>query len=351
MNFPSLTLKRQITLAKVLGVVTGLLAFVLTIFCVTRFVNSIHVDFDPIHWSHMARVQVYDLCYDGCSDCLDVSDITRACRKTALTQADQIDCDASKRWWWADEAAKYPKECLLVIGESLRSDQENTQKFWWRMLYLVSVLSIPLGFIVFLAANEAIEYFHRRRDNNTPATEPPTPQRPVGKAHHGARNIDSRTPLLAAAVIALALPTQVQGYACITHPAHNQLFSNPSRDIHGVIHGWLSNCFDDSYSCGESCSTSPTSGQRSCDTNWCHRAETDRTPRDYVNDVVPFVQRCGFKMVDYIPVIVDKRIPNSNIEERLKVKVSVSRFNGSDGVDEGVQCLYQMMVQPPKWSR
>ena len=52
--------------------------------------------------------------------------------------------------------------------------------------------------------------------------------------------------------------------------------------------------------------------------------------------------------MDYVPVVVDKRVANPRIEGKLWVKVAVNRFNGSEGIDQKVQCLYDI-VEAPRW--
>lgn len=345
--------QQGIKLSIILGITATITAITLIILGVSRFVENIHIDVDPQHWSYQARVQVYGLCYNGCADCLDPSVITTACRKTIQAKVPGLSCDASEKWWWADEAAKYPKECLLLIGEQLRVEEEANRKFWWRALYLLVVLAIPLGYGVYLGSEWMLARLirwgeEREQQTTSSSSQGQQLQASPPRSLRGPRKINSTTPLLAVAIVAVMLPTQVQAFNCITHPTHNQLFSNPSGTIHGVIHGWLSNCYYESYSCGETCSTTSSSGYRSCDTNWCERQRPDRIPRDYVAYAIPYVQGCGFNIVDHVPVTVGKRIPNSNIEERFRVKISVNSFNGSEGLDVGVKCLYDM-IELPQW--
>jgi len=130
------------------------------------------------------------------------------------------------------------------------------------------------------------------------------------------------------------------------HSAYNQLFANADDTLYGVIHGWLSNCYNVPYSCGESCTTS--SGRTSCSAIECTETRTDKAPRDFVRAAVRHVAECGFRLVDVVPGVVDRRIANPRIEGKLWVKVAVNQFNGSEVVEEQVRCLYDM-VEAPRW--
>jgi hypothetical protein len=66
-------------------------------------------------------------------------------------------------------------------------------------------------------------------------------------------------------------------------------------------------------------------------------------PADFIRPAAPYVTGCGFKLVDIVSGVVDRRIANPRIEGKLWVKVAVNRFNGSDGVEEQVKCLYDMV--------
>ena len=308
---------------------------------VTHLLNTAEVSQAAEHWNQIARIEAYDRCYNGCYDCINVDSIEAACHMTTKAIVTGIICDASKMWTWAD---RYPIECLKAIGEIYQANA-----LWWKKLklcslYLLTVLSIPLGIIASSAIPPA--------EQTTPPPSPNRRQRVYARGNTD--RITSRTQLLPTTVLvflALCMPTSA--FACTNyHPAHNQLFASDDNTLYGVIHGWLSNCYQHAYSCGESCATS--AGDRShaattsCSTISCTETLTDKTPVDFVMTAAHKVQACGFRLVDVIPVVVDRRIANPRIEGKLWVKVAVNRFNGSEGVDEKVRCLYDM-VEAPKW--
>jgi hypothetical protein len=134
----------------------------------------------------------------------------------------------------------------------------------------------------------------------------------------------------------------VSGYACTGwHPVHNQPFvSRTDPSLFGNIHGWLSDCFTETYSCGSKCDDSDKRHQSTtCSPDHCSRERPAASPADYVRRAARLVAACGFKMVDIVPGIVDRRIANPRIEGDLWVKVSVNRFNSSGAVDGQVLCL------------
>jgi len=321
----------------------------------SKIIASVHVSSNEAHWIRRARNEAYDLCYDGCNDCLDVNMIESACRLTAIVTVPNITCDASQLWTW-NEAAKYPFECLTAIGDIFKEDELAWKRFWYKPLYFVAlVVAACIGFLVYFVSLNLLEEFQvfEPRPPVYQAVEPPPPARPQIPARRQSSPTIS-TPLLAVAIILLIFPVQVQAYACTTQPAYNALFSSPDDTLYGVIHGWISSCYDETYSCGESCTSSASSGQKSCDAIYCSHQRTYKAPRYYVNDAAERVVQCGFRMVDFVPGVVDRRIPNPRIEGSLWVKVAVNKFNGTTGkgeeseVDSMVRCLYNI-VQPPTW--
>jgi len=151
------------------------------------------------------------------------------------------------------------------------------------------------------------------------------------------------------AVLALAaLPIPVAAYPCPSYyPPYDKPFANADGTLYGVIHGWLSDCYDETYTCGQSCTTSPANGQETCDPISCTRPQPFRLPVDFVNSAAWRVENCGFRLVTAVPGVVDKRVPNPRIEGELWVKIAVSAFNstdiGGERLDDGVKCLYEMI--------
>lgn len=241
-------------------------------------------------------------------------------------------CDASKIWFWAE---RYPIPCLEAVGEIYKADALWWTKFWLRALYIF----VPLfGLLVYLATSFTIEWVREVK------------RRPRAMAPRG--GIGIRTPLLqhvAVAVLALAfLSTPAAAYPCPNYyPPYNRPFTNVNGTLYGVIHGWLSDCYDETYTCGKSCTTSPADGQVTCSPISCTRPQPDMLPADFVDRAAWRVEKCGFRLVDAVPGVVDKRVPNPRIEGALWVKIAVSAFNSTDvdgeRLDEGVRCLYEMI--------
>lgn len=352
---PRLIISSTIGVLVFAGTLTGMI--ILT----SRFISSLRVSSSRAYWSNLARTDVYELCYDGCDDCLDVSTIYNACKLTASVQSsvpDDVTCNALDIWYWDDEA-RFPSECLDAVGIKLKEDALKRKRFWWKALYLLCpIVAIGLGWVVY-----SVLFWWLQRFESLDS-RPWTGFKKRSVSHHngGSGRSSSRSPLLAATIIAfLMIPPQVSAYACIRDPAHDQLFANPANTIYGVIHGWLSNCYTSSSSCGETCTYTTTtyagrpSSERDCQTRYCDEPVSDRRPREYVNEAWKLVGPCGFRRVDYVPGVVDRRIPNPRIEGRLWVKISVGRFNTTleggeeNGVlDEQIKCLYGI-VDPPRW--
>jgi hypothetical protein len=326
------------------GLIIGMLSAFSWIFYVKHLVDTAQVPQAADHWIETARTQVYGLCYDGCYDCLDVNSIEKACRMTTKVNLFGVICDASKIWTWAD---RYPTECLQAVGEIYRADALWWKKFWLCALYILTFLSAPLGLLACSVADFAINWLKR---GNSPTLQ----RRP--RLLTGRRNSNSAMPLFNAvtiSILVLALSTPGAAYACMSyHPAYNQLFANADDTLYGVIHGWLSNCYDVTYSCGESCTTSPPNGKgrgsTSCSVIECTQTRTNKAPRDFVRAATRHVAECGLRLVDVVPGVVDRRIANPRIEGKLWVKVAVNQFNGSEVVEEQVRCLYDM-VEAPRW--
>ncbi|KAF2463306.1 uncharacterized protein BDR25DRAFT_384625 [Lindgomyces ingoldianus] len=294
---------------------------------VNHLVKTAHVSQGADYWVDLARHQTYSLCYNGCNDCLDVDRIEGACLMTRKVNIPGVDCDASKIWTWAD---RYPLECLVAVGNIYKDKALWWKKFWLGTLWLLNTLSVVVYKVVYAILDPILDKAQYR---------------PVQRPRR-----NSSTPLLTAftvSILAVTMLPSVSAYRCTQmSPAYDQHFINADGSLYGVIHGWLSNCYDESYSCGESCSTAISDGRKSCDPIWCSLPRLDKPTSYYVDSAAHRVMSCGFQLTKTIPGLVDKRIANPRIEGKLWVKVSVNHFNGSDGVFEQVQCLYEM-VEPP----
>jgi hypothetical protein len=294
---------------------------------VNYLVKTAHVSQGADYWVDLARHQTYDLCYNGCNDCLDVDRIEHACLMTRNVNILGVDCDASNIWTWAD---RYPMECLVAVGDIYKHEALWWKKFWLRGLWLLNTLSVFVYKIVYAISQSNSDKAQYR------------------SVHRQRRN--SSAPLLTAftvSILAVTMIPSVAAYRCTRmSPTYDQHFINADGSLYGVIHGWLSDCYDESYSCGESCSTAISDGRKSCGPILCSLPRVDKPSSYFVDSAAHRVMSCGFQFTKSVPEEARKRIANSRIEGKLWVKVSVNHFNESNSVLEQVQCLYEM-VDPP----
>jgi hypothetical protein len=247
-----------------------------------------------------------------------------------------IVCDASKIWFWAE---RYPVPCLEAVGEIYKVNALWWKKFWLRALYIfVQVFGFLSSLVTFLVTVLVIECARSWE------------RRPRVRAQRGEAGM--RAPLLHHVVVAMmalvALPTLSVAYPCPDYyPPYDKLFANMNGTLYGVIHGWLSDCYTETYTCGKSCTTSAADGQVTCSPISCTRSRPFMLPADFVNGAAWRVEKCGFRLVDAVPGVVDKRVPNPRIEGALWVKIAASTFNstdmGEERLDKGVRCLYEMI--------
>ncbi|CZR55151.1 uncharacterized protein PAC_05037 [Phialocephala subalpina] len=309
----------------VLSLVPAILVTVLWILFVQHLVSTATVSQDEHHWIQKAH-QDYRLCYKGCTDCLYVDVIADACRKTRIIVPGSI-CAASKIWFWED---RYPELCLSALGNIYRAEALASKQFWLEFWHILTPVFFFLTYMLSYATFSTCSFDCTR---------------PRALNSRSRRNSLSRQPLLTiAAVTILALCGPVAAFPCINHyPAYDRPFSNIDGTLYGTIHGWLSSCHWEEYECGETCTTSSSDGQRSCTTKWCVEEKAHAGPIDFVNDASKYVERCGFRMVDWVPGVVAMRVPNPEIEGKLWVKMSVNRFNGSEGLEPMAGCLYDII--------
>ncbi|KAK0744638.1 hypothetical protein B0T21DRAFT_407721 [Apiosordaria backusii] len=148
---------------------------------------------------------------------------------------------------------------------------------------------------------------------------------------------------------ALTLTTSgASAFACTRDAPYTQHFisstTSGGNTITGTIHGWFSECYH-SQKCKQKCKYTCSGG--SC-SNKCHNechteTKTSKSPEIFVEAAVPWVTKCGFKMVDTVsgetPTV---RVANAGIERNLYVRISVSGYNVTDKrrTDESVVCLH-----------
>ena len=320
------------------GIIVGITVGIFWGRFVNQLVSNARSSHSPDHWIRLARTQAYGLCYDGCGDsCLYPSIIADACFTTTKVDlsSSNIVCDASKIWFWAE---RYPLACLEAVGEIYKADALAWKKFWLKSLYIF----VPVfGILADLATTFVVVALVRFWERTV------RPRITVRRAAVGIRA--PLLPNLAVAVLALAvLPTPAATYPCTNYyPPYGRPFVNSDGTLYGIIHGWLSDCEDETYECGKSCTTSPADGGVNCHPISCTRPRPVRVPADFVNEAAWRVEKCGFRLVDAVPGVVDKRVPNPRIEGELWVKIAVNAFNSTDegveSLDKGVRCLYEMI--------
>lgn len=307
---------------------------------VQYLIQNAEVSESPDFWIQAARVKAYGACYDGCHDCIDVEFAEKACRITTKVNVTGVICDANKMWNWAE---RYPIECLSAVGDIYKADALWRLKWKYRAQLLLVVFTVPAGILGYFATDGLLQWIVANWCTAT-RIKPIIPRR--RSPHRRIKRSGSSTALLGSAAIASMAGT-AHAYPCTTYnPAHNQFFASPDHKLYGVVHGWLSNCYTYTYSCGEACPSNYNGGSRNgCRTVYCEGTDTSATPIDYVLAASKRVSACGFELVDSVPGVIGARIANPRIERDLWVKVSVNRFNLTDHTEPSIMCLYNM-VQP-----
>ncbi|KAK0615375.1 hypothetical protein B0T17DRAFT_620163 [Bombardia bombarda] len=370
---------------------------------VQHLIATAAVDGDPNRWKAAARTQAYDACYLGCNDCSDPSFAFNACQVTASVQSQvtgRVICDGNKMWNWA-AADRYPDQCLDAIGKILMGTALDSLKKSYRNQLAIIVLTV-LGGVVggiityflwrrFTVSKEDREAAkHKRKVTWRPSTwrqqkpstsnettpsdittvEAQTPNlKPAHRTSTSSISSHSRTrpsspktqnrfKVFYLAFLGLFSAKTASAYSCIGHgnPSYDQHFISTNRTaaagvITGVVHGWLSNCYDRqdcTKTCSNSCSTD-SSGKKTCKdscSNKCvTRSYADRRPQQYVEDVLPRVRACGFETVAGTTGSTTTRLANANLERTLWVRIEVSGLNVTrkDETDEAVECLHALV--------
>lgn len=335
---------------------------------VQNLIANAAVDGDLVRWKQAARTQVYDACYHGCNDCSDPEYAYNACQKTARVDIKGVVCDGNKMWNWA-AADRYPERCLAAVGRLLMGEELERLKQSYRnqlAIIILTVLGGVLGGVVTYLLWRRLTTSKKQREAANPSSGSRTwsIRRPatwsLRRRHSNSSPTHSqhRKPRLATIVTALFAVSKAKpahAYACTGHdPAWNQYFISTNTTapaISGVVHGWLSDCRTrqdcSTRKCTKSCSIS-SKGKSTCIrtcTNICHtEVYTVKTPKEYVDAVLPRVRACGFRLVDALPsgASAHERVGNAGLERGLWVRLSVSGFNVTrrDETDEVVWCLH-----------
>ncbi|KAK3307934.1 uncharacterized protein B0T15DRAFT_523071 [Chaetomium strumarium] len=374
------------------GAITGGTTYAL-VSRVQNLIANASVDGDKSRWLQTARTAAYDACYYGCNDCSDPSFAYNACQLTAQAKVKGIICAGEEMWNWA-AADRYPEACLMAVAQLLMGVELERVKQSYRNQLAIIVLTV-LGGVV----GGVITYVVWRRLTTSKAQQEaakaekssngkkwsicrPAMWKDEKHHHHQPTNNDDRplsrrssssssrrgsqprtslsslaTATTASLTILSTSPSGASAYPCTGHePAWNQFFVSPNGTIAGVLHGWLGDCYDRrdcDQRCSTSCSSSGSGSSRSCSrkctTSDCHTIVTvTRTPKEYVDAIVPRVRACGFTMVDAlagsgsIVVTVAERVGNPRLERDWWVRVSVNGLNVTRGdqTDDMVLCLH-----------
>ncbi|GAB1316461.1 hypothetical protein MFIFM68171_06671 [Madurella fahalii] len=357
------------------GAITGGTTYAL----VTRVQNLIAnatVNGDSARWKQAARTEVYDACYYGCNDCSDPEYAYNACQMTVRVDVQGVICDGNKMWNWA-ATDRYPEQCLAAVGRLLMGEELERLKQSYRNQLAIVILTVLGGVLGGIATyllwrrlttrNKQRQAAKARGQEASDASScnrtwfirrPATQNLQRRRSNPPANNSQPRRTRFAALITALFAASKTKpahAYACTGHdPAWNQYFISANTTtpaISGVVHGWLSDCRTtedcSKKKCTNSCTVS-AKGRRTCSqkcTNVCHsEVYTVKTPKEYVDAVLPRIEKCGFRLVDALPgaVSADERVGNAELERSLWVRVSVSGFNVTrrEETDEAVWCLH-----------
>ncbi|KAK6540467.1 hypothetical protein TWF694_009261 [Orbilia ellipsospora] len=314
---------------------------------VQHLIATAVVSSDPNYWMEEARTKAYDACYLGCNDCNDPSWAYNACTMTAKAVVAGITCDGNQMWNWQD---RYPVPCLQAVGEFYKTSALKSLKQSYRNRLAIIILTVLAGvlgaaFVLILWKRATVSLTWRDRETSGACPPPRSLVRKeeeieeIGKSS----NIPKSRGRLArhfaffgglAALVGKANAYSCTGYSSVV----NQYFVNNDSTIFGVIHGWLSDCYDYQCACHDVCSG--TGDSRSCNTYCSTCTGVDAKPSWYVNQIIPRVQGCGFNLVDKVEGDVSTRIANSLIERNFWVKVSVNTYNLTTVTDPLVLCLH-----------
>jgi hypothetical protein len=319
---------------------------------VQHLIAAASVDPNPNTWIQAAQTQAYDACYLGCSDCGNPSYAYDACAKTAQANVTGIICDGNRMWNWKD---RYPPECLAAVGEILKADALAAQQQTYRNQLAIIILTVLGGVVGGWITYKLWKRCTERRPRIAEVTREGasksrffrvSPWRTKGAKEKAPRAGKGRVKMLWAISLGL-FARKASAYACTGYnPAYNQYFVNSDGTIFGLVHGWLSDCYDQrvcSTSCSTTCSKGSSGGSsscsQSCTTSCITVTYSDKAPQAFVNDIMPKVKACGFQPADAVGGVVDTRIANWGIERNWWVKISVNGYNITKSTDTDVMIL------------
>jgi hypothetical protein len=235
------------------------------------------------------------------------------------------------------------------MGDVLRAEAlERLRQSYLNQLAIV-ILTVLGGAVGAVIAYGLIRTWARKRDNKAALARAggnPPPYvaiPPQGKVSGGA----GRRWWWKMMFVVPLFGRKALAYPCVgREPAWDQFFVSPNGTIAGVVHGWFSNCYNREY-CYPTCTLSCNNlGQctEHCTTTCYTVTYTDKSPRQFVGDVVPKVEACGFRLVDAAQEGTTVRVANGNLERNFWVKISVNGYNVTSGewTDDMVLCLHDI---------
>ncbi|KAK4442201.1 hypothetical protein QBC34DRAFT_364145 [Podospora aff. communis PSN243] len=318
------------------------------------------VDGDLAHWKRKAHYDVYDACYNGCTSCDDPNFAFNACKTTAQAIVKGVVCDGNLMWNWRVEH-RYPDPCLSAVATILMGEALERLKQSYRNQYGLIALTVVAGLLAGLLVYKlvrcaAMTPAQRRADRSSLAQSAKKLAKSAAKARRAGKSSGGGGGGKKLFTALLGLLGASRGakaaniYPCAgREPAWYQFFATPDGAIAGVVHGWFSECRDRrdcTKSCRNVCSTN-SSGSRTCKEKCTENCKTvvtvERTPKVFVERVVPKVKACGFQMRDAPDgKQLATRVGNAGIERNHWVRISVNGLNvtRADETDKAVMCLH-----------
>jgi hypothetical protein len=317
---------------------------------VQHLISSVTVNADPLVWMQEARTNAYDACYFGCDDCGDHNWAYNACARTAKANVTGVLCDGNRMWNFKD---RYPLECLHAVGEFYKADALHKLKKSNKNLLALIILTVLAGIlgawvILKYLRIAAVQYEEKAFEARSKArrwpqqTDMSSSKKQSISSKRGRPGCFNRITLFFVAFVVLFGKTGA--YSCAGHGTTvDNYFVNSNRTIFGVVHGWLSDCYEYDCNCYLTCSGGTVDNpSRDCTTTCSTCVGTKHEPPYYVNKTIESIERCGFLMTDAVEGDVNLRVPNALIERDLWVRISVNKFNVTDVTDPSIQCLHDI---------
>jgi len=348
---------RRSPLAIVLGVIVGLAVAAGTSYVVHMHVQNMlanaTINGDMDGWKKRARSEIYDGCYNGCTTCEDPEFSLKACQVTARAAVQGLVCNAERMWNWK-AADRYPEQCLAAVAEIMMGTDLTKRKQMYRNRYALIIVTVLGGAFVGWLVFKGISMLTGSKEGKRSAGGYAEVRDFKSSPSRGGNGGKTSTKKLAVALAGVFGAKKGHAYACAGRDAAvSQYFTSPSGNIQGVVQSWFSECHDKQHCqdvCQNSCTTSST-GQRTCskkcNSNKCQKTiVTDRTPKNYVDVVIPKVKACGFNIANTAlsSGSIATRVANPNIEKKFRVRIAVNGLNvtKADETDKSIMCLYDI---------